>query len=113
MRYGLLLILFFVSCQNCPPEMPNIKRPEGSKDGKPGNVIVSVAGDDKLYIGTKEVAAAQFDSLLEVEISKRRNNLMDTVTVVIMADTSARYKTVFDIMRSAKKSGARVVANVR
>jgi biopolymer transport protein ExbD len=52
------------------------------------------------------------DSMLTMEINKYKATV-DTPTVVINADTSAFYGEVFRIMRLSKKSGAKVVANIK
>lgn len=52
------------------------------------------------------------DSLLAQAINKYKATV-DTPTVVINADTTAYYGEVFRIMRLSKRSGAKVVANVK
>jgi len=112
MRYYLLLLLvLLISCNNCPSEVPHIITPKGTRSKR--NVVVFTSGDNKMYIGTKEAPVTVFDSLLAIEIRKAQDNILDTVTVVISADSNTHYKVVFDIMKSAKRLGARVVANLR
>jgi len=93
--------------------MPNVKLPEYPKSTKRKNIIISTTENDKIYIGIKEIPRSHLDSLLRMEVGKTQDNFMDTVTVVINADTNTHYKVVFDIIRSAKKAGAKVVANVK
>jgi biopolymer transport protein ExbD len=52
------------------------------------------------------------DSLIKMEVDKARK-LVDTPSVVINADTISYYGEVFRVMQSAKRAGAKVVANVR
>ena len=55
---------------------------------------------------------AQLDTVLLAAVSKLHETV-DTPSVVINADTVSYYGQVFRIMQSAKKAGARVVANVK
>ena len=47
-----------------------------------------------------------------MEVDKNRS-IVDTPSVVINADTASFYGEVFRVMQSAKKAGAKVVANVK
>ena len=76
-------------------------------------MVVSIDKDQKIYLGQMPVNdLAQLDTLLGIEIQKLRT-LVDTPSVVINADTVSHYGEVFRVMQSAKRSGARVVANVQ
>jgi len=87
--------------------------PRGTKDTKAKqNIMVSIDKDQNFYIATKKVEVGMIDSMLTWEINKYKA-IVDTPTVVINADTTAYYGEVFRIMRLSKKSGAKVVANVR
>jgi len=52
------------------------------------------------------------DSFIKIEVDRARL-VVDTPSVVINADTISYYGEVFRVMQSAKRAGAKVVANVR
>jgi len=52
------------------------------------------------------------DSFIKEAVTKMRN-VVDTPSVVINADTISYYGEVFRVMQSAKRAGAKVVANVK
>ena len=76
------------------------------------NIFVSIKKYHKYYISTTRVDNTMIDSLLSQAINKSKATV-DTPTVVINADTTAYYGEVFRIMRLSKRSGAKVVANVK
>lgn len=111
----ILLALFFLAqaCDSQEVKKINAGSSDTSMNKPRRNLMVSVTGDNTIFIGTKPIVPSQLDSMLGIEISKLRQGLTDTVTVVINADTSASYGRVYDILRSAKKLGAKVVATVK
>jgi biopolymer transport protein ExbD len=112
MRYSLLLIVIFCSCQSSPStEVKKINNPASHTPRK--NLLVTATPEDKIYIYNREVQKPELDSVLQKEINNLMGQSRDTVTVVINADTATSYGLVFTIMKSAKRAGAKVVANVR
>ena len=94
----ILLFFFLIVSTLANPNVVKVNNPKGSKDTKAKqNIVVSINKEQKIFLGKRHV-----------EIKK-----IDTPSVVINADTSAFYGEVFHIMQSAKRAGARVVANVK
>ena len=109
----ILLMFFLIVATLANPNVVKVGLPRGTKDTKAKqNIIVSIDKDQKYYIGTTRVDNAMIDSLLSQAINKSKVTV-DTPTVVINADTTAYYGEVFRIMRLSKRSGAKVVANVK
>ena len=109
----ILLMFFLIISTMANPNVVKVNNPRGSKDTKAKqNIVVSIDKDQKFYIGQKEVPAILLDSFITREVDRVRLQI-DTPSVVINADTISYYGEVFRIMRSAKKAGAKVVANVR
>ena len=73
---------------------------------------MSIDKENKIYLGQIVVPESALDSVLKVEVEKVRN-FIDTPSVVINADTISFTGSFFKIMSSAKKAGAKVVANVK
>ncbi len=95
------------------PNVIKVNNPRGSKDTKTKqNIVVSIDKDQKFYIGQKEVPLILIDSFIKKEVERVRL-IVDTPSVVINADTISYYGEVFRVMQSAKRAGAKVVANVR
>jgi biopolymer transport protein ExbD len=95
------------------PNVVKVNNPRGSKDTKAKqNIVVSIDKDQKFYIGQKEIQPSLIDSFIKKEVDRARLTI-DTPSVVINADTISYYGEVFRIMQSAKRAGAKVVANVR
>ena len=89
----------------------DISKPPVIKQGP--RVMVEINAADKIFIDKKELPVAVIDSLLKIEIEKKKLAPMDTVTVILSVDTATSYGTVFQVMRAAKKvAGTKVVANV-
>ncbi|QES90766.1 ExbD/TolR family protein [Rhizosphaericola mali] len=108
----ILLLFFLIVSTLANPNVIKVNNPKAHKDTKvKQNVVVSIDKDQKIYIGQTQVPENQLDSLIKMSIEKSRVGL-DTPSVVINADTISYYGEVFRIMQSAKKAGARVVANV-
>ena len=109
----ILLMFFLIVATLANPNVVKVGLPRGTKDTKAKqNIVVSIDKDQKYYIGTTKVDNSMIDSLLSQAINKQKATV-DTPTVVINADTTAYYGEVFRIMRLSKRSGAKVVANVK
>ena len=109
----ILLMFFLIVATLANPNVVKVGLPRGTKDTKAKqNIMVSIDKDQNFYIASRKVELGMIDSLLTFEINKYKATV-DTPTVVINADTSAYYGEVFRIMRLSKKSGAKVVANVK
>ena len=109
----ILLMFFLIISTMANPNVIKVNNPRGTKDTKAKqNIVVSINKDQKFFIGQKEVPLVLLDSLIKMEVDKARK-LVDTPSVVINADTISYYGEVFRVMQSAKKAGAKVVANVR
>ncbi len=109
----ILLFFFLIVSTLANPNVVRVNNPKGSKDTKAKqNIVVSINKEQKIFLGQRAVEITQIDSLLKEEVAKYRSTI-DTPSVVINADTSAFYGEVFHIMQSAKRAGARVVANVK
>ena len=109
----ILLMFFLIVATLANPNVVRVGLPRGTKDTKAKqNIIVSIDKNQQYYIGTTKVDNSMIDSLLSQAINKYKATV-DTPTVVINADTTAFYGEVFRIMRLSKRSGAKVVANVK
>jgi biopolymer transport protein ExbD len=110
----ILLLFFLIVSTLANPNVVKVNNPKGDKDTKAKqNIVVSINKDQQVFIGQKNIGdISMLDTLLRAEILKLKAYI-DTPSVVINADTTAYYGEVFRIMRSAKKAGARVVANVK
>ena len=109
----ILLMFFLIVATLANPNIVKVGLPRGTKDTKAKqNIMVSIDKDQQYYIGSNHVETAMIDSFLSREINKYKITV-DTPTVVINADTAAFYGEVFRVMRLAKRSGAKVVANVK
>lgn len=109
----ILLFFFLIVSTLANPNVVKVNNPKGTKDTKAKqNIVVSINKDQKIFFGQRAIDMSEVDSLLKEEVNKMRT-ATDTPSVVINADTSAFYGEVFHIMQSAKRAGARVVANVK
>jgi len=109
----ILLFFFLIVSTLANPNVVKVNNPKGAKDTKAKqNIVVSINKEQKVFIGQHPIDINMIDTLLKAEVNKMRS-LMDTPSVVINADTSAYYGEVFKIMQSAKRAGAKVVANVK
>ena len=109
----ILLFFFLIISTMANPNVIKVNNPKGTKDTKTKqNIVVSIDKDQKVYIGQRPIDENSLDSLLKMEVAKYRTTV-DTPSVVINADTVSYYGQVFKIMQSAKRAGARVVANVK
>jgi biopolymer transport protein ExbD len=109
----ILLFFFLIISTLANPNVVKVNNPKGTKDTKTKqHIVVSIDKDQNIYIGQRQIDPNNLDSLIKFEVDKNRNTV-DTPSVVINADTSSYYGEVFRVMQSAKKAGARVVANVK
>ena len=109
----ILLFFFLIISTLANPNVVKVNNPKGSKDTKAKqNIVVSIDKDQNIYIGHRKIEPNSLDSLIKFEVDKNRSTV-DTPSVVINADTSSYYGEVFRVMQSAKKAGAKVVANVK
>jgi len=109
----ILLMFFLIISTMANPNVVKVNNPRGSKDTKTKqNIVVTIDKDQKFYLGQKEIPAIYLDSFIKTEVDRVRLQV-DTPSVVINADTISYYGEVFRIMQSAKRAGAKVVANVR
>jgi biopolymer transport protein ExbD len=109
----ILLMFFLIISTMANPNVVKVNNPRGTKDTKAKqNIVVSIDKDQKYYLGQKEIPPAYLDSFIKREVDRVRLQV-DTPSVVINADTISYYGEVFRLMQSAKKAGAKVVANVR
>lgn len=109
----ILLMFFLITTTMANPNVVKVNNPKGTKDTKAKqNIVVSINKDHQIFIGRRLVDYSIIDSLIRMEVERVRP-LVDTPTVVINADTIAYYGEVFRIMQSAKRAGAKVVANVK
>jgi biopolymer transport protein ExbD len=109
----ILLFFFLIISTLANPNVIKVNNPKGTRDTKAKqHIVVSIDKDQNIYIGQHQINANNLDSLIKFEVDKNRNTV-DTPSVVINADTSSYYGEVFRVMQSAKKAGARVVANVK
>jgi biopolymer transport protein ExbD len=110
----ILLLFFLIVSTLANPNVVKVNNPKGEKDTKAKqNIVVSINKDQQIFIGQNAIGdISMLDTLLRAEIG-RLKGFVDTPSVVINADTSAYYGEVFRIMQTAKRAGARVVANVK
>jgi biopolymer transport protein ExbD len=109
----ILLMFFLIISTMANPNVVKVHNPRGSKDTKAKqNIVVSIDKDQKFYIGQKLVPNELLDSFIRKEVERVKLSV-DTPSVVINADTISYYGEVFRVMQSAKRAGAKVVANVR
>ncbi len=109
----ILLMFFLIISTMANPNVVKVNNPRGTKDTKAKqNIIVSIDKEQKFYIGQKPVPNELLDSFIKREVERARLTI-DTPSVVINADTISYYGEVFRVMQSAKRAGAKVVANVR
>ncbi|MDB5230049.1 MAG: biopolymer transporter ExbD [Chitinophagaceae bacterium] len=109
----ILLFFFLIISTLANPNVIKVNNPKGSKDTKTKqHIVVSIDKDQNVYIGQHKIDFNNLDSILKQEVNKNRSQV-DTPSVVINADTISYYGQVFRIMQSAKRAGAKVVANVK
>jgi biopolymer transport protein ExbD len=109
----ILLMFFLITTTMANPNVVKVNNPRGTKDTKAKqNIVVSINKDQQFFIGQKQIDPAMLDTLIKQEVERMRKTV-DTPSVVINADTISYYGEVFRVMQSAKRAGAKVVANVK
>ncbi len=109
----ILLLFFLIVSTLANPNVVKVNNPKGKSDTKAKqNVVVSIDKDNKIYLGQQEVPEFMLDSLIMQEVTKVKA-FIDTPSVVINADTISYTGGFFKVMSSAKKAGAKIVANVK
>lgn len=109
----ILLFFFLIISTLANPNVIKVNNPKGSRDTKAKqHIVVSIDKDQNVYIGQHQIDPNNLDSLIKFEVEKNRS-VVDTPSVVINADTASFYGEVFRVMQSAKRAGAKVVANVK
>ncbi len=109
----ILLFFFLIISTLANPNVIKVNNPKGSRDTKAKqHIVVSIDKDQNVYIGQHKIDPNNLDSLIKFEVNKNRSTV-DTPSVVINADTASFYGEVFHVMQSAKRAGAKVVANVK
>jgi len=109
----ILLMFFLIVATLANPNVIRVGVPRGTKDTKAKqNIMISIDNKQQFYLGSTRIDVSMIDTALVREINKFKATV-DTPTVVINADTASFYGEVFRIMRLSKKSGAKVVANVK
>ena len=109
----ILLFFFLIISTLANPNVIKVNNPKGSKDTKAKqHIVVSIDKNQNIYIGQRKIDPNNLDSLIQFEVNKSCN-MVDTPSVVINADTASFYGEVFHVMQSAKRAGAKVVANVK
>jgi biopolymer transport protein ExbD len=110
----ILLMFFLITTTMANPNVKNVHTPRGSKDRTvKQNVTVSIDAAQKLYIGQKEVSPFMLDSLLKVELDKRRKFPEDTLTVVVNADSISYHGGFIKVLEAAKRNNAKVAVNIK
>lgn len=109
----ILLMFFLITTTMANPNVVKVNNPRGTKDTKAKqNIVVSINKDQEFFIGQKKIDHLLLDSIIKMEV-ERLKPTVDTPSVVINADTISYYGEVFRVMQSAKRAGAKVVANVK
>jgi biopolymer transport protein ExbD len=109
----ILLMFFLITTTMANPNVVKVNNPRGTKDTKAKqNIVVSINKDQQFFIGQQQVDPSLLDSFVKREVDRMRATV-DTPSVVINADTISYYGEVFRVMQSAKRAGAKVVANVK
>ncbi len=109
----ILLMFFLITTTMANPNVVKVNNPRGTKDTKAKqNIVVSINKDQHFFIGQKQVDPSLLDSFIKQEVDRMKATV-DTPSVVINADTISYYGEVFRVMQSAKRAGAKVVANVK
>jgi biopolymer transport protein ExbD len=106
----ILLMFFLLISTLANPNVIKTNLPKGKSDTKMRqSVTIGLNKDGKLYMGQLPISFAQLDSVVKHEAEKVKP---DTLSIVIAADTLAKYGDVFKIFYAAKKVGAKAGFNV-
>lgn len=109
----ILLLFFLIVSTLANPNVVKVNNPKGKADTKTKqNIVVSIDKENKIYLNQQEIEVSQLDTIISSEVVKVKQ-FQDTPTVVINADTISFTGSFFKIMASAKRVGAKVVANVK
>ena len=109
----ILLMFFLITTTMANPNVVKVNNPRGTRDTKAKqNIVVSINKDQNFFIGQKQIDPLLLDSVIRQEVDRMRATV-DTPSVVVNADTVSYYGEVFRVMQSAKRAGAKVVANVK
>lgn len=109
----IMVMFFLIVSTLANPNIIKVNNPKGKADTKAKqNIVVSIDKDNKIYVGQKEVPLSMLDSAITLEVNKAKLQI-DTPSVVVNADTISFTGGFFKILASAKKAGAKVVANVK
>jgi biopolymer transport protein ExbD len=106
----ILLMFFLLISTLANPNVIKTNLPRGKSTTKMRqSVTIGLTKDGKLYLGQKPIGFSQLDSVVKHEAELVRP---DTLSIVIAADTLARYGDVFKIFYAAKRAGAKAGFNV-
>lgn len=109
----ILLLFFLIVSTLANPNVVKVNNPKGKADTKTRqNIVLSIDKENKIFLNQQQIEANQLDTIIGAEVVKAKQ-LLDTPTVVINADTISFTGSFFKIMASAKRAGAKVVANVK
>lgn len=109
----ILLLFFLIVSTLANPNVVKVNNPKGKSDTKTKqNIVVSIDKDNNIFLNQQQIPENLLDTIISQEVSKVRQYL-DTPSVVINADTISFTGSFFKIMSSAKRVGAKVVANVK
>jgi biopolymer transport protein ExbD len=109
----ILLLFFLIAATLANPNLVRVNNPRGSKDMKAKqNIVVSVNKEHQYFIGSQPVDFNLMDSLLKFQIVKAQE-LTDTPSVIVNADTIAYWGEVYKIMNIAKRYNAKVGVHVK
>jgi biopolymer transport protein ExbD len=109
----ILVMFFLIVSTLANPNVVKVNNPKGKSDTKAKqNIVVSIDKENKIYIGQKEIPVEMLDTTIQLEVNKARLQI-DTPSVVVNADTISFTGGFFKVLGSAKKAGAKVVANVK
>ncbi len=109
----IMVMFFLIVSTLANPNVVKVNNPKGKSDTKAKqNIVVSIDKDNNIFIGTKQVPEFMLDSAISQEVNKAKLSI-DTPSVVVNADTISFTGGFFRVLASAKKAGAKVVANVK
>jgi biopolymer transport protein ExbD len=109
----ILVMFFLIVSTLANPNVVKVNNPKGKTDTKTKqNIVVSIDKDNKIYMGQREIQLSMLDSAIAEEVKKAKLQI-DTPSVVVNADTISFTGGFFKVLASAKKAGAKVVANVK
>lgn len=109
----ILLLFFLIVSTLANPNVVKVNNSKGKADTKTKqNIVVSIDKENKIYLNQTLVVDNMLDTIINAEVQKLKTQI-DTPCVVINADTISYTGNFFKIMASAKRAGAKVVANVK